>query len=114
VVPRADRELDGMVVDAEGRPVAGASVDICTEDTAGQELDFQARVFSNESGVITLSDLSEVAFQVRARHPTFGWARAGRIVPGAGRLRVRVFTGFLAGTWPFRSASDGVLAALAC
>jgi RNA polymerase sigma factor (sigma-70 family) len=82
---RLDAELTGTVVDADGRPVAGAAVAARPIDDRGgllhdnlvitAELEKRYQVLSGPDGAFRIPQLPEGPLSVTAEHPTFGRRR---------------------------------------
>ena len=67
ILPLADHQIRGVVVDPDGQPVSGAWVDA----TKGALLGARRKVFSNAEGSFVIHDLPDETFTVSALHPDF-------------------------------------------
>ena len=82
-VPARTGTISGTVLDSAGQPLAGAAVDLRLVDGAGKDVDFEARVYSDESGSFEFSEVTDGVHALNVRHPGFQKIRQTRIAAGA-------------------------------
>lgn len=86
-VPAGQAAVAGMVIDASGNPVSGASVRVLTGDGA-----FVQQGATDGSGRFQMGGLAPGTYTVQAHHPSFGQASYRQIAVHSGRVTALNFS----------------------